>query len=162
MHGRFRVKQDEVNGPLKAYAKDNGAHVSDLAKLGNDERAAVIRHGAFQSRFQIGDSPEAGRESGREVARAIPEKQRARCLSCSVCFALLSDLARHLVGSCRARAWPNYVRSPDAARSRLCRNTWAAADFCCSLLFLHKEKPAQHGQGNEDNKGPHAQITADR
>jgi hypothetical protein len=39
MHGRFRVKQDEVNAP-ESIAKDNGAHVSDVAKLGKDEKAA--------------------------------------------------------------------------------------------------------------------------
>jgi hypothetical protein len=39
MHGRFRVKQDEVNAP-ESIAKDNGAQVSDLAKLGSDEKAA--------------------------------------------------------------------------------------------------------------------------
>ena len=39
MHGRFRVKQDEVNAP-ESISKDSGAHVSDVAKLGNDEKAA--------------------------------------------------------------------------------------------------------------------------
>ena len=39
MHGRFRVKQDEVNAP-ESISKDNGAHVSNLAKLGTDEKAA--------------------------------------------------------------------------------------------------------------------------
>lgn len=39
MHGRFRVKQDEVNAP-ESISKDNGAHVSNLAKLGSDENGA--------------------------------------------------------------------------------------------------------------------------
>jgi hypothetical protein len=39
MHGRFRVKQDEVNAP-ESISKDSGAHVSNLAKLGTDESGA--------------------------------------------------------------------------------------------------------------------------
>jgi hypothetical protein len=39
MHGRFRVKQDEVSAH-ESVAKDNGARVSNLAKLGTDEKAA--------------------------------------------------------------------------------------------------------------------------
>lgn len=39
MHGRFRVQQDEVSAH-ESVAKDNGARVSNLAKLGTDEKAA--------------------------------------------------------------------------------------------------------------------------
>jgi hypothetical protein len=39
MHGRFRVQQDDASAQ-ESVAKDNGARVSDLAKLGNDEKAA--------------------------------------------------------------------------------------------------------------------------
>jgi hypothetical protein len=40
MHGRFHVQAD-ANGGNEKVAKDNGATVADVAKLGQDEHAAV-------------------------------------------------------------------------------------------------------------------------
>jgi hypothetical protein len=40
MHGRFHVQQDEANG-RESIAKDNGAPLTDIAKLGQEEKAAV-------------------------------------------------------------------------------------------------------------------------
>jgi hypothetical protein len=40
MHGRFHVQPDP-NGANEKIAKDNGATVADVAKLGRDEHAAV-------------------------------------------------------------------------------------------------------------------------
>jgi hypothetical protein len=51
MHGRFRVQQDEVNAP-ESVAKDNGARVSDLAKLGKDEKAASSGKALSKSEFK--------------------------------------------------------------------------------------------------------------
>lgn len=51
MHGRFRVKQDEVNAP-ESISKDNGAHVSDIAKLGTDERAASSGRALSKNEFK--------------------------------------------------------------------------------------------------------------
>ena len=51
MHGRFRVKQDEVNAP-ESVSKDNGAQVSDLAKLGTDERGASAGKALSKAEFK--------------------------------------------------------------------------------------------------------------
>jgi hypothetical protein len=51
MHGRFRVQQDEVNAP-ESVAKDNGARVSDLAKLGTDEKAASSGKALSKAEFK--------------------------------------------------------------------------------------------------------------
>ena len=51
MHGRFRVKQDEVNAP-ESISKDSGAHVSDVAKLGNDEKAASSGKALSKAEFK--------------------------------------------------------------------------------------------------------------
>ena len=51
MHGRFRVKQDEVNAP-ESISKDNGAHVSDIAKLGTDEKAAASGKALTKDEFK--------------------------------------------------------------------------------------------------------------
>lgn len=51
MHGRFRVKQDEVNAP-ESISKDNGAHVSDIAKLGRDEKAASSGKALSKAEFK--------------------------------------------------------------------------------------------------------------
>ena len=51
MHGRFRVKQDEVNAP-ESISKDNGAHVSDIAKLGMDEKAASSGKALSKAEFK--------------------------------------------------------------------------------------------------------------
>jgi hypothetical protein len=51
MHGRFRVKQDEVN-TSESISKDSGAQVSDLAKLGNDERAASSGKALSKAEFK--------------------------------------------------------------------------------------------------------------
>jgi hypothetical protein len=40
MHGRFHVQQDEANG-RESITKDNGAPLANIAKLGQDETAAV-------------------------------------------------------------------------------------------------------------------------
>jgi hypothetical protein len=51
MHGRFRVQQDEVNAP-ESVAKDNGARVADLAKLGKDEKAASSGKALSKAEFK--------------------------------------------------------------------------------------------------------------
>ena len=51
MHGRFHVQQDEVNG-TESVAKDNGAMVSDVAKLGQDEKAAVTGKALSTAEFK--------------------------------------------------------------------------------------------------------------
>lgn len=49
MHGRFHVKPDGVNEKI---AKDNGADVADVAKLGQDERAAVTGKAMTKAEFK--------------------------------------------------------------------------------------------------------------
>ena len=51
MHGRFRVKQDEVNAP-ESISKDNGANVSDTGKLGLDEKAASSGKALSKAEFK--------------------------------------------------------------------------------------------------------------
>jgi hypothetical protein len=51
MHGRFRVQQDDATA-LESVAKDNGARVSDLAKLGNDEKAASVGKALSKTEFK--------------------------------------------------------------------------------------------------------------
>jgi hypothetical protein len=51
MHGRFRVQQDDASAQ-ESVAKDNGARVSDLAKLGNDEEAASAGHALSKADFK--------------------------------------------------------------------------------------------------------------
>lgn len=51
MHGRFRVQQDDANAS-ESVAKDNGARVSDLAKLGNDEKAASAGKALSKAEFK--------------------------------------------------------------------------------------------------------------
>lgn len=51
MHGRFRVQQDEVNAH-ESVAKDNGARVSNLAKLGTDEKAASAGNALSKADFK--------------------------------------------------------------------------------------------------------------
>ena len=51
MHGRFHVQPDE-NGTNEKIAKDNGAKVANLAKLGQDERAAVTGPAMSKAEFK--------------------------------------------------------------------------------------------------------------
>ena len=51
MHGRFRVKQDEVNAP-ESISKDSGAQVSNLAKLGTDENGASSGKALSKAEFK--------------------------------------------------------------------------------------------------------------
>lgn len=51
MHGRFHVKPD-ANGANEKIAKDNGADVADVAKLGQDERAAVTGKAMTKAEFK--------------------------------------------------------------------------------------------------------------
>jgi len=51
MHGRFHVKPDET-GTNEKVAKDNGATVADVAKLGQDERAAVTGKAMSKAEFK--------------------------------------------------------------------------------------------------------------
>jgi hypothetical protein len=51
MHGRFHVQQD-TNGANEKIAKDNGATVADVAKLGQDERAAVTGTALSKAEFK--------------------------------------------------------------------------------------------------------------
>jgi hypothetical protein len=51
MHGRFHVQPDE-NGASEKVAKDNGATVADVAKLGQDERAAVSGKALSKAQFK--------------------------------------------------------------------------------------------------------------
>jgi hypothetical protein len=51
MHGRFHVQRDE-NGATEKVAKDNGATVANLAKLGQDERAAVTGTALSKAEFK--------------------------------------------------------------------------------------------------------------
>jgi hypothetical protein len=51
MHGRFHIQQDQINGREKV-AKDNGAVVANLAKLGQDEKAAVTGPGLSTADFK--------------------------------------------------------------------------------------------------------------
>ena len=51
MHGRFHVQPDE-NGGVEKVAKDNGATVADLAKLGRDEPGAVNGKAMSKAEFK--------------------------------------------------------------------------------------------------------------
>jgi len=51
MHGRFHVQPDET-GANEKIAKDNGATVADVAKLGQDERAAVTGKAMSKAEFK--------------------------------------------------------------------------------------------------------------
>jgi hypothetical protein len=51
MHGRFHVQADE-NGGNEKIAKDNGATVADVAKLGQDEAAAVTGTAMSKAQFK--------------------------------------------------------------------------------------------------------------
>src|SRR3954471_23265600 len=51
MHGRFHVQADE-NGANEKIAKDNGAMVADVAKLGQDEAAAVTGTALTKAQFK--------------------------------------------------------------------------------------------------------------
>ena len=51
MHGRFHVLPDET-GANEKIAKDNGAAVADLAKLGRDEHAAVTGTALSKAEFK--------------------------------------------------------------------------------------------------------------
>lgn len=51
MHGRFHVQPD-ANGANEKIAKDNGATVADVAKLGQDERAAVTGTALTKAEFK--------------------------------------------------------------------------------------------------------------
>jgi hypothetical protein len=51
MHGRFHVQADDSGGNEK-IAKDNGATVADVAKLGRDEAAAVTGTALSKAQFK--------------------------------------------------------------------------------------------------------------
>jgi hypothetical protein len=51
MHGRFHVQADP-NGANEKIAKDNGATVADVTKLGQDERAAVSGTALSKAEFK--------------------------------------------------------------------------------------------------------------
>ena len=51
MHGRFHVQQDDANGH-ESIAKDSGARVSDIAKLGRDENAASSGKALSKAEFK--------------------------------------------------------------------------------------------------------------
>jgi hypothetical protein len=51
MHGRFHVQAD-ANGANEKIAKDNGAAVANLAKLGQDENAAVSGTALSKAEFK--------------------------------------------------------------------------------------------------------------
>jgi hypothetical protein len=51
MHGRFHVQPDET-GANEKIAKDNGALVADVAKLGQDERAATSGKALSKAEFK--------------------------------------------------------------------------------------------------------------
>jgi hypothetical protein len=51
MHGRFHVQRDE-NGAGEKVAKDNGATVANVAKLGQDEHAAVTGTALSKAEFK--------------------------------------------------------------------------------------------------------------
>ena len=51
MHGRFHVQADE-SGANEKIAKDNGATVADVAKLGQDEAAAVTGTALSKGQFK--------------------------------------------------------------------------------------------------------------
>jgi hypothetical protein len=51
MHGRFHVQAD-ANGATEKIAKDNGATVADVAKLGQDEHAAVTGTALSKAEFK--------------------------------------------------------------------------------------------------------------
>ena len=51
MHGRFHVQPDE-NGSNEKVAKDNGALVANLAKLGQDEKAATSGKALSKAEFK--------------------------------------------------------------------------------------------------------------
>ncbi len=51
MHGRFHVQAD-ANGADEKIAKDNGAGVANLAKLGQDEAAAVTGTALTKAQFK--------------------------------------------------------------------------------------------------------------
>ena len=51
MHGRFHVQQDDATGH-ESIAKDNGAQVADVAKLGRDEKAASSGKALSKAEFK--------------------------------------------------------------------------------------------------------------
>ena len=51
MHGRFHVQPDE-NGAEEKIAKDSGAKVANVAKLGQDEQAAVTGKAMSKAEFK--------------------------------------------------------------------------------------------------------------
>jgi hypothetical protein len=51
MHGRFHVQSDEATGSEK-IAKDNGANMSNIAKLGTDENAASSGKALSKAEFK--------------------------------------------------------------------------------------------------------------
>jgi hypothetical protein len=51
MHGRFHVQPDET-GKSETVAKDNGAAVADLAKLGHDEDSAASGKALSKAEFK--------------------------------------------------------------------------------------------------------------
>jgi hypothetical protein len=51
MHGRFHVQQDQATGSEK-IAKDNGANMSNTAKLGRDENAASSGKALSKAEFK--------------------------------------------------------------------------------------------------------------
>jgi hypothetical protein len=51
MHGRFHVQADS-NGASETIAKDNGAGLANVAKLGQDEVAAVTGRAMTKAEFK--------------------------------------------------------------------------------------------------------------
>ena len=63
MHGRFRI-QKEASG-RENVSKDNGAPVSDLAKLGVDEKAAASGKAISTAEFKAAIRQKLGQNAGK-------------------------------------------------------------------------------------------------
>lgn len=63
MHGRFRIQTDA--GGQEMIAKDNGAALSDPAKLGLDEKAAVTGQGLSTAEFKAAIRQKLGQNAAK-------------------------------------------------------------------------------------------------
>ena len=108
MHGRFHVQTDA--GGRDVVAKDNGAFLADVAKLGQDEKAAItgpaLSAADFKSAIRQKLSP--ARKVGS--ARCADRSARTRYFRVPSSLLVVPPPDRSPSRSCRVRAWPNYVR----------------------------------------------------
>ncbi|HVF72085.1 MAG TPA: hypothetical protein VM940_10810 [Chthoniobacterales bacterium] len=64
MHGRFRIKPDDHSSEEK-IAKDNGAAVANVAKLGQDEKAATTGRALTKAEFKAAIRQKIAEKAGK-------------------------------------------------------------------------------------------------